>query len=244
MTSTRDTNDPWEPLARAMADHLDGDLDATAEVLMEDGRAEPFPAATLFRADGFPIAEDMALDLASGRILDVGAGAGPHALELQNQDLEVVALDISATAVDVMRRRGVHDARQGDIFTLREESFDTVLLLMNGLGMAGDLDGARRLLVHLHTLLRPDGAILVDSSDLRRTDEPRELRLIEKRRAAGRYFGEVQMQLRYRGATGAVFPWLFIDHTTLVKVAAPLGWHVQILFDDPDGPYLARLKPQ
>lgn len=235
----------WEPLGRMMLDYLDGDSRAAVTVVRRDGRREPFEGAELFRRDGFPLAEELALELAQGRVLDAGAGAGAHALELQRRGHSVVALDVSPSAVEVMRRRGVADPRVGSLLDLhpatQEDRFDTLLLLMNGAGLGATLDGLGQLLRHCHGLLRPGGSILLDGADLRHTEHPEEQRSLGRRVLDGRYFGEVQMQLEYRGMVGAPFHWLFIDHQTLSLQARETGWISQVLFEDGDGAYLARL---
>jgi SAM-dependent methyltransferase len=232
----------WAPMGAVLADYLDGDVDAALSVVLEDGCVELLPASALFRADGMPPAEETALELAHGRVLDAGAGAGAHALALQAAGLGVTGLDVCPQAVEVMRRRGLADARLGDVFSLaRAERFDTILFLMNGLGLAGDLDGLRRLLASLHRHLHPSGALLADGGDLRRTDDEDELARLAARRRRGRYFGEATYRLEYKSLRGAPYGWLFIDAETLAELAEPLGWSCQVVFEDLDSSYLARL---
>lgn len=233
----------WEPLGRALIDYLGGDLEAAATVVRRDGRRDPFPASELFRASGFPLAEELALELAAGRVLDAGAGAGAHALVLEKRGHDVVALDVSPLAVEVMRRRGVADARVGELLDLEGERFDTILLLMNGAGIGGTLEGFEHILGHCRSLLVDGGSILVDGADLRNTNHPRELSALDRRVDDGRYFGEVRMQLEYRGQVGEPFCWLFLDQGTLRAQAERRGWATQILFEADDSAYLARLTP-
>lgn len=234
----------WEPLGRALLDYLEGDLDAAPTVSIDGSLHHPFPAAELFRANGMPATEELALELADGRVLDAGAGAGAHALPLETRGLEVVALDLSPLAVEVMCRRGVRGARQGDLFELRGETFDTILLLMNGAGLSGDLEGLERLLDHCHELVSADGCILVDSSDLRATTDADELAVLTARIQEGRYFGEVHFRMEYRGLIGETFRWLFVDARTLRFYARRCGWSMQLLYEGDDATFLARLRPR
>lgn len=231
----------WEPLGRALEAYLDGDEEAAAVVHLEHGRRELLSAAELCRVYGMPEVEEAALGLATGRVLDVGAGAGAHSLTLQRSGLTVVALDVAPRAVAVMRRRGVNDARCGDLSTLAGEHFDTILMLMNGAGLAGDLAGLGPLLSHCRDLLAPGGCLLLDSCDLRSTDDPVEQALITARQRRGRYYGEVRYRLAYEGTLGTPFGWLFIDARTLRRQAHQHGWRCQIVFQGDDGAYLARL---
>lgn len=234
--------EPWALLGEALEDHWRGERDGELVAVLEDGRRDPLPVAYFFRApEGLPEAEELALELARGRVLDAGAGAGSQALALQERGLRVTALDLSPRAVAVMRARGVRDARQGDLLSFPGEGFDTVLLLMNGLGVVGDLAGLDRLLARLGILLAPGGQLLVDSSDLRASRDSGERALLAHRQAQGRYFGEVVFRLEYRGRLGPPFRWLFVDPRTLRRRAHRHGWAAQLLFDDGSGGYLARL---
>ena len=124
--------------------------------------------AYLFRSyDEMPKLEQKALQLAKGKVLDVGCGAGSHSLTLQNdRNLDVTSIDISANAIQACTLRGLKKAKIQDIMTLENETFDTILLLMNGAGMCGRLKNIPNFLLKLKTLLNPGGQILLDSSDI------------------------------------------------------------------------------
>ena len=135
--------------------HGDRELIRVDSNYTEDEEIDP---AWFFRSFlDMPELEKTALDLCRGKILDVGAGAGCHALVLQEKGLEVVALEQSEPAVEVLLKRGVHKVSHGNIFEFNEGRFDTILLLMNGAGIAGTISGLNSLLVHLRTLLAKGG---------------------------------------------------------------------------------------
>jgi SAM-dependent methyltransferase len=52
------------------------------------------------------------------RVLDIGGGAGRHALYLQNKGFEAHVIDISPLAVEVMKRRGVKNVYLMDLMRL------------------------------------------------------------------------------------------------------------------------------
>ncbi|KPJ93470.1 MAG: hypothetical protein AMS18_05715 [Gemmatimonas sp. SG8_17] len=217
-----------------------GDMDARIVVHDDYGDTDEHSIAHFFRTcDEFPDLELTALELCRGAVLDVGAGSGCHSIELQERGLEVCALEIAPELCQLMRERGVLDVRCGDIHEFESEPFDTVLMMMNGLELAGSLAGLERLLSHLRSLVSPGGQVLADSSDLRSShgiaDDP-------TRREDGRYVGEVTLQLEYDGRKGMPFQHLYVDPDTLVDHAAKTDWDCAVLCESEFGHYLARLS--
>jgi SAM-dependent methyltransferase len=199
------------------------------------GPKEEMPVDTYFReAADMPGLELFALQQCRGRVLDIGAGAGSHSLLLQQQGVDVTALDISAMGVDVMRARGVVKAIAADIFAYRESKYDTLLLLMNGIGLAGTLDNLKVFLAHAKTLLNKGGQLLFDSSDITYLYE-------DGLPATDKYFGELWYQYEYKNQKTEWFKWLYIDQETLTALATAEGWHVEVLQQDEYDQYLVRL---
>ncbi len=231
-------------LGQALLDYHHGNHAATLTVHCNVADDEPLPASYFFRPLlQMPDLERLALDECRGRVLDLGAGAGCHALELQSRHTSVKAVDISAGAVQVMSERGIENAARHhllDPLPANELPYDTVLLLMNGLGLAGTLEGLDRLLAHARTLLAPGGQILATSSDVRYLyeDEDGSIRL----NLNGPYYGEVTYSLSYNGQTGDEFPWLFVDAALLQDAAAAAGYSAEFLDEDEEGQYLVRLQ--
>lgn len=212
---------------------------ATADTLwLHNSYDEPeeMPVDIFFRTeDEMPDIELEAMDLCEGRVLDVGGGAGSHALILQNRGFEVIALDISAAAVEIMKARGVAHAVEGDIFTYQGEKFDTLLFLMNGIGLTGTLEGFKNFLDHARSLLNEGGQLLFDSSDITYLYEGIEM-------PADKYYGEVSYQYVYKEEKGDWFNWVYIDPQTLKKIARESGWECHLLFDDGQDQYLAEMR--
>ncbi len=227
-------DDAWGPQGAAALDHLRGRRPAIVRVHVLGGEAEDVDAATFFRdeADMEPW-EPAALDRCSGRVLDVGAGAGCHALALRRRGLDVVAIDTCRAFVEVLRERGLPDARLADPADVDDGPFDRALLLMHGLGLAGDEAGLRRMLGELRRLLAPGGCVLVDSRDPGEACEDPE--------APGLAVAELRMS--YRGREGAPFPWLFASEEALGRLVAAAGWRAEVVRREPDGRYLAELRP-
>tara|TARA_R110002050_G_scaffold76646_3_gene163958 strand:- start:11256 stop:11972 length:717 start_codon:yes stop_codon:yes gene_type:complete len=187
-----------------------------------------------------PALEQKALDLAHGRILDVGACAGSHALYLQQKGLEVTALERSPLCCQVMKDRGVTDIRQADFFQFENDKYDTILLLMNGTGIAGSLSRLDLLLQKLGNLLQPKGQILIDSSDLifLYTDEDGSA-VIDL--VAESYYGELSFQTEYKNKKSREFPWLYVDPDLLTEHVGRNKLQVKQLIKGDHFDYLAQI---
>jgi SAM-dependent methyltransferase len=237
----------WRPFARALLAYHGGDREATITVHCDVSEPEVMPVSAFFRGDGELRESDrQALEMARGRILDLGAGVGSIALLLQTMGFAVTAVEVIPEAVQIMRERGIRDVWMGRVEDYQPpEPFDSILLLMNGSTLAGTLSGLPPLLGKLEDLLNPGGQILLDSTDLRpRKGSSRVGAEVPDSAmwAPGEYPGELQYQMEFRGEKGTPFPQLFLDSRTLRSLTAPLGWEVAIAWEDPEGEYLARLS--
>lgn len=182
-----------------------------------------------------PEIEFFALDCCEGKILDVGAGVGAHALYLQDMDKDVTALEISTTFCEIMQKRGVQKIRNADIFHFHtDKRFDTLLFMMNGIGIPGTIEGLKSMLKKADELLKPDGSIVFDSSDVAYLWN-------EDRLSSLPYYGEVEYQYQYGDTWGPWFKWLYIDMETMREVAETCGWKLQIIYHDETDHYLGRL---
>jgi SAM-dependent methyltransferase len=221
-------------LGQAIFDYYHQLLSDTLWIHNQYGPKEEMPIDVFFRdADDMPDIELFAISECRGKVLDIGAGAGSHALLLQHRGVDVTAIDISPLAVQVMRERGVKKAFEADIYTYHPGKFDTLLLLMNGIGLAGDLAGLKTLLTHLKSLLNPGGQILFDSSDISY--------LYEGNLPANKYYGEIAYQYQYKQLKTDWFKWLYIDEQTLTLIANEVGFDVNVLVEDEYDQYLIRL---
>jgi SAM-dependent methyltransferase len=232
----------WEPYQAAMWAYHRGDHDAVI-VVYDDFERDEVPVSYFFRSpEQFPDAERLALDLCRGRVLDVGAGSGCHALALQDQGLEVTAIEVLPDLVDILRERGVRDARKASWMDVDAGQFDTVLLMMNGLGLAESLSGLPSLLRAAGRLVRPGGQVLADSTDVRVHMDREAGRTGAFERSDGRYVGDLHFQLEFEGRKGPPFGQLYVDPETLGRCAGNEGWRSEIV-QPPDkyGHYLVRL---
>ena len=232
-------NTDHDPMGRAIADYHKSGKAARLLVFSPMFEEDEIPVVTLFRPfDDMPAIERKALELATGAILDVGAGAGCHSLALQAMGKQVTAIDISPLAVATMRERGVLDVREQDFFTL-DGQYDTILMLMNGIGIVGTLSRLTAFFMQLDTMLAPGGQVLCDSSDICYIFEDED-GFIDLTGIDG-YYGELTYQMQYRNVKGEPFPWLFIDPETLIEQAEAHGYRCDIIARGEHYDYLARL---
>jgi SAM-dependent methyltransferase len=224
----------------AFRDFQAGEIGETINVVIDQVRQEELPVSYFFRTYGqMPEWEKLVLDRCRGRILDVGAGAGAHSLVLQERGHQVTAIDLSPGAVAAMKRAGVLDARCVDFFSFVGETFDVVLFLMNGIGLAGSLDGLVKALRHAGNLLKPGGEIFLESTDLMYMFEQEDGSYLIP--AGHRYYGEVAYQLTYKNVKARPFAWLFTDPDNLAHCAEQAGLKTDIIWQGEDHNFVARL---
>jgi SAM-dependent methyltransferase len=224
----------------AFRDFMAGRVDAFIGVAIDRTRQDDLPVAYFFREYGhMPEWERLVMDRCRGRVLDAGAGAGAHALELQKRGLEVTAIDTSPGAVQVIKQRGIEKAYCEDFFRFGQSGFDNILFLMNGIGMAGNLDRLPSLLHRARGMLQPGGEVFLESTDLIYMYEQEDGSFLIP---AGRhYYGEVSYRLTYKEKKAAAFPWLFVDPDNLMQAASQTGFDTEILWTGKSRNYIARL---
>jgi SAM-dependent methyltransferase len=202
--------------------------------------ADEMSVAYLFRNfNEMPKLEKKALQLAKGKILDVGCGAGSHALYLEQKGFDVTAIDISENAVKACGLRGLKNVRIQNILDLDKQKFDTILLLMNGTGIFGTLSETSKYIQKLKSLLNPNGQILIDSSDIiYMFDEDEDGSYSVP---ADGYYGELTFTISYKNETEETFPWLYLDYNTLQNAAHANGLDCELVMEGKHFDYLAKL---
>jgi SAM-dependent methyltransferase len=234
--------DSRRPYGLAALDYFNGDTSATFFAYDELGQRHERPVSLFFRkAAEFPVWEKEALRLCRGRILDVGAGVGRHSLVLQERGFSVCAIEVVPECVEIMKKRGVTDCYCVDVLAFSSEPFDTVLCLMNGVGMAGSLNALKPFLTSISRLTKQGGQLLIDSMDLRQLPEVKAI--LEEKAESGQYFGEMGVQLEYNGIKGEPFKELYVEPDLLCEIASSSGWRCQIILREAKGRYLAQLTP-
>jgi SAM-dependent methyltransferase len=224
---------------KALLDYQNGDYteDLITSTSISDEDVLPLPY--LFRSfEDMPKLEQKALQLSKGHVLDVGCGSGSHSLYLQNKGLDVKAIDISKGAIEVAKLRGVLNTELKHLLD-ETQTFDTVLLLMNGTGVFQELSQISKYLKHLKSLLNPNSQILVDSSDIKYMYEDEDGGYWMD--AHSNYYGELDYYLSYKGEDETPFKMLYLDFDTLKTACKIVGLKCELVLEGEHFDYLARL---
>lgn len=230
------------PYGKALLDYYNGDRTAEIIVRRDDGLETKLPAGLFFRTQTELLpGEGEAINESRGHVLDIGAGSGLHTLILESRGLTVTAIDIEPNAVDIMNQRGVQDVHCIDIMKFQGGPFDTLLMLGHGIGMVENIKGLNLFLDHAACLIQRNGQLLINSVDVRQTDDSVHLKYHDANSFAGCYIGETRIQFEYKRECGPFCGWLHIDPQTLKKQAELKNWNSDIIFQDNSGEYSARL---
>ena len=228
-------------LGHSLLDYQNGDRSSDVYVQTNISHREYLSRAHFFRSFSqmIPI-EQQALTLSQGRTLDVGAGTGSHVLYLQEKGIEAIALDISPSAIEICKQRGVRVAICCDILQYEGQA-DTILMLMNGIGLCQKLSLLDTYLQKLKTLLTPHGQILLTSTDIiymfdENPDGSYDVPLYFD------YYGEVDYVVKYKGQKEKPFPWMYVDYNTLQNVAISVGLECELIAEGEHFDYLAKLS--
>jgi len=229
------------PLGIALKEFYEGNKQAKVIFHRDDGLKEDHYVFHYYCTEKeFSFIEKQAIALCRGKVLDIGAGVGPHSLELQKLGLEVYAIDISLNACEIMKKRGIKNVRFSTVYDLDEKNFDTILLMGRTIGFVEDLLGLKKFLNFCKNLLASEGYILLDSLDVRSTTIPEHLAYQERNRKLGRYIGVIGLQMEYKGKLGEKFKLLHVDPQTLKECAKETGWSCEILKNE-NGNYLVKI---
>lgn len=233
-----------DPLGQAIHDYFTLKIDHPIIIHSEDFDDDTMKPSYFFRNyKNMPPLEKKALNLCRGKVLDVGACAGSHALWLQENGFDVTALEWSEKCCATMQQRGIKKVMHRDIFEYNHDTFDTILLLMNGTGIAGTLVRLFDLFVHLKKLLRPGGQILIDSSDLIYLYEDDE-GTASLNINAEKYYGELHYQFEYKGMKGQPFRWLYVDTESMQQIVSDSQLEVRQLIKGSHYDYLLQIEKQ
>ena len=216
----------------------------SGKIIVENnvGDGYEIPLQYLFREyNEMPEIEKMALAECYGDVLEVGAGAGAHAVCLKKMGRNLMLIDTSPGAVEHLKTEGFETACV-DLFDFTApKKFDTMLMMMNGIGVVQTVDRFEEFFAKAKLLLKEDGQILCDSADVSYLFEDDNGEIWIDLNAD--YYGEVEFKMQFENHSTDWFPWLFVDFQTLAYYASKNGFDCECLMVDDNSQFLAKLTP-
>lgn len=252
---------PWEPYGQALLCHFKRFSSCAADVA--NGVTEPLllwsdlrpkhpdriPTSSFFlTVASMPPSQRKAIEMClqrGGRVLDIGAGAGSHALALSSAGLPVDAIDVCGPAVEVMRARGVSAELQSMWDLTDAQRYQTIVLMMNTIGSVGSIGGLLRILKQMHKTTSKECEILLDISTpdwaaVKSAIRRRAGALASKNVEHGRWV-ILQCRLSFGEMSGSEFPLLYLESHAIEPVAASAGWKTSVVLRD-DGRNQALIR--
>lgn len=234
-----------DAFGHAFMDCWEGRSDGAVTIDRDDGLSEiGCEAAAYFKPfDEWSPHQRKSLDHATGRVLDIGCGAGRHALYLQEKGCRVVGIDESPLAIHVCRLRGLADARELSVTEIssRLGRFDTVLMLGNNFGLFGTVKRARWLLRRLHGMTSPEARVIAETVDPYAGANPIHLAYHERNRRRGRPGGQVRIRARYGEYKTRWFDLLLVSRDEMTELLDGTGWQASEFVDSGGPVYIAVL---
>lgn len=214
----------------------------------DDGRIDTWSADYYFSHSSSWRPEIIsALKTVDGIAVDVGCGAGRHALYLQEQGVAVTAIDKSPGAVEVARLRGVRDARCADIEAMNKAGdfggkVNTFVMLGSNLGLLQSPEKASAILETMHSLGRQGTRIIGEGLDPYVSADPDHITYCAANRAKKRAYGSRVLRTLFQQEAGEWFNYLALSPEELGNISQQSGWRLGAVDQEAGGRYIAVLE--
>jgi len=177
-------------------------------------------------------------------VLDIGCGAGRHALYLQHKGFNVTAIDNSPLTIKVCKLRGLRKAKVLPIekLSFASNSFDTIIMMWGNFGLLGNPSRLRLILKKFYRITSKQARIVADVNDPYRTAEPDHLRYHRQNTEKGRIPGQLRLRVRYKAFIGPWFDYLFVSQAEMKKILFGTGWSIAKIFPTGTSAYIVLLN--
>ena len=189
--------------------------------------------------------ERRAVEFATGRILDIGCGAGRHAIYLQAKGFDVTGIDSSPGAIRVCKLRGLKKALVRpieEVDKFKANSFDTIQMFGNNFGLFGSFENARTILKKFARITAPKAQIIAQSRNPYLTNEPEHLAYHRLNKRRGRMGGQLRMRVRFGKTIGEWFDYLFVSPLEMQNILEDTDWQIKKLLAPEAASYFAVLQ--
>ena len=189
--------------------------------------------------------ERRAIEQARGRVLDVGCGAGRHALYLQQKGFDVTGIDNSSGAIRVCKLRGLKKALVRpieDVDKFKANSFNTIQMFGNNFGLFGSFENAQLILKKFSRITAPDAQIIAGTHNPYQTTEPEHLAYHQLNRRRGRMGGQLKMRVRFGKVIGEWFDYLFVSPEEMQNILKDTDWQIKDFIELEAASYFAIIN--
>lgn len=202
------------------------------------------PKLYFLECEEWPESEKEAMKFVTGRVLDVGCGAGRHSLYLQARGFDVVGIDSSPLAIEVCKARRLQNAQILSVMQITRQFgiFDTILMLGNNFALVGNVKRARWLLRRFHKMTTQSGWIIAQTRDPYKTEVVEHLEYHARNREKGMMSGETRIRVRYKKY---VTPWVdffMVSKEEMKAILEGTHWELGEFIDGQQGVYIAVIK--
>ncbi|MFY1110448.1 MAG: class I SAM-dependent methyltransferase [Methanosarcinaceae archaeon] len=212
------------------------------------------PAVYLSEYEDWPSQQQKAMNYVRGRVLDIGCGAGRHALYLQEKGFDVLGIDTSPLAVEVCKQRGLKKVKVMSIIEVGSAidpkvdsepgKFGTILMLGNNFGLFGSFERAKLLLEKFHKITEDNARIIAESTDPYNSIDPSYLQYLEANKKRGRMAGQLRLRVRYGGYVTPWFDYLYVSKGEMKEILKGSGWRVKKFIDSNDSVFVAVIEKE
>ena len=234
-----------ETFGRELSDGLHGRADSEI-VERDDGYIDSSWALKTYFSSykDWPPHQKKAMKLVRGRVLDIGCGAGRHAIYLQRKGFRVTGVDQSAFVIKVAKRRGLKDGRRIAIAELDRKAggFDTIIMMGNNFGLFGNCRRAKSLLRRFLSFTSDKARIVAECVDPYATDFPLHLAYHRRNRRRGRMGGQLRIRIRYQDRATPWFDYLFVSRDELREILRGTGWEIRRVIGSRRAAYVAVIE--
>jgi SAM-dependent methyltransferase len=191
--------------------------------------------------------EKKAINLAKGKILDIGCGAGRHCLYLQKKGFDITGIDNSPGAANVSRLRGVKKTKIlsiTEIEKLKPQVFDTLLMMGNNFGLFGSPKKAKEILKKMLKITSPNAQIIAECLNPYGTKNPIHLAYHKFNLKRGRMACQLKLRLRYNTTVGEWFDYLFVSEEEMKGIVKNTGWEIKKVYKGAGSTYIAIITKE
>jgi SAM-dependent methyltransferase len=193
----------------------------------------------------WPSHEKKAIEFVKGRVLDIGCGAGRHALYLQKKGFDVVGIDKSPLAIKICRLRGLKKAKImsiNQVNKFKPNSFDTIIMMGNNFGLFGNFKRAKLLLKKFYKITSPKALIIAETTNPYKTDNPAHFAYHKLNKKKGRMAGQVRIRIRFGKYVGEWFDYLLVSKKEMKEILNGTGWRIKKFIDSKNSSYIAIIE--